>query len=229
MGMVKFGQLTLNVADIPDGHIVIPEQQYQQLKGAENQYLTLKSSIPYGVDMSQLPTIVDKGSRFDTTVNELNTVKQQLGAATQKLQGFSNLPADFSLDEYKALKQDQAMYKRGQQMEDLFAKTSKFVEETYHVKMPNVDLRFVDDAELDAIDPNAADAPAKMALVFNKAHTAQQEFVAKFGGVTRTGDSTVAHGAPANPNLRFQPPASLRDVRPLGDIVDESHMVIQRL
>ena len=108
MGLVKFGQTTLNVAEIPDGHIVISDAQFQSLKGAENNYLSLKASIPYGVDMSQLPVIIEKGSRFDSTANELNTVKQQLGAATTRLQGFSNLPQDFSLDEYKALKADQA-------------------------------------------------------------------------------------------------------------------------
>jgi hypothetical protein len=231
MGLVKFGQTTLNVAEIPDGHIVISDAQFQAMKGAENNYLALKASIPYGVDMSQLSTIVEKGSRFDAISTELNTVKQQLGATTQKLQGFSNLPADFSLDEYKALKNEHAIYERGAALEDLFAKTAKYVEETHRVKMPTVDLRFVDEEALNAIDPKAVDAPAKMAIIFDKAHSAQQEFVAKMGGTPSQPATQVQQGAPlapANPRQYF-PPTKIRDMRPQGDSVLETGYNIERV
>jgi hypothetical protein len=209
MGLVKFGQLTLSVDQIPDGHVVVPESELVRLKGADNAYLSLKSKIPYGVAEDQLGSLLEKGARFDAELSQRQKFEKELGDASKKLEGFSNLPKDFSLENYNRLVADEKDRIWQGKIADLTRQVEEKVEKELHVKV-KVDPRFIDQSKLEAFDPDSKTAFDDWYKILDEAHTAQENFVKDMAGKTPPAPGSAAQ--PIQQGLNVPPSAGPKDV-----------------
>lgn len=176
MGLVKFGQQTLNIDNIPDGSIIVSEQEYNQLRSQSNGYLLLKSKIPVGVDETQIPALLEKGSRYDQKDKEFVELSKAKADIEARLQAFNNMPKDFSIDkwnQYVKKEQDEVF---SRQIDDLTKKVYERVEKETGVKYV-VDFRFIPADVLKTFDPSAKDAEEKWYKILDDAHTEQLKFI----------------------------------------------------
>jgi uncharacterized protein (DUF342 family) len=171
---VKFGQVTLNVDNVPDGHIIISEAEHANLKQSANALFLLKSKIPVGVDENQLSVLVEKGQRHDTLAQELDTHKKNVTSLTEKLNKFSNIPEGFSVEQWNKDRTKEKMEMRAGQFAEIEKSAFKEIETKFKIK-PNIDKRFL--PNLDEFDVTAKDAVEQYVKILDKAHTDQAEFV----------------------------------------------------
>ena len=214
MGLVKYGQQTLNIAEIPDGHMVISESDFNSLRGSQNAYLSLKSKIPVGIDESQLSALVEKGSRFDTVNTELSNMKGEKTQLQQKLDGFKNIPEGFSPEKWNKFVQRETAEVRQGKLDKLTAKVYEKVKEVTKQDM-TVDPRFIDQEKLSSFDPDSPTAFDDYYKILDAAHTAQQDFVQK--SVGNAPPPTVGVGAvpPGAKNQQpYQNPGKADSVNP---------------
>ena len=98
MGLVRFGAQTLNIEQVPDGHVIVTDSELANLRNVQNSYLTLKSSIPPGVDVTQIQSIVEKGQRYDGEAKLRADAEKKIGDLNISLQQYSNMPKEFSME-----------------------------------------------------------------------------------------------------------------------------------
>lgn len=197
MGLVKFGHQTLNIENVPDGHILVSEQELKSLKDASNAFFMLNSKIPVGVEQDKIGEYVQRGQRYDTIAKERDELFAKSQDIEKKLQQYQNLPKDFDAErwnnyvnaEQKAIRQE----KLNKLMTDALAKAEKDTGVKY-----SVDPRFIKSEILEKLDVDAKDALDVMYKTLDEAHTAQQEFIQK--SISQNIPSPVI-GAPEN-----QPP-----------------------
>jgi hypothetical protein len=190
MALVKFGQLTLNVENVPDGHMIVSEAEFNTMKQASNALFSLKSKIPVGIDESQLGVLIEKGQRHDTIAQELINTQKSVTGLTEKVNKFSNIPEGFSAEQWNKDRNTEKMNARASKLAVLEKQVFDKVEQQHKVR-PQVDKRFV--TGLDEIDLDAKNAFDLVYEAYDKGHTAQQEFV-KNMSQTKPGSETVGGG-----------------------------------
>ena len=210
MGLVKFGAQSFNIEQIPDGHIVISEQELSTLKGVQNSYLALKARIPVGINDAEISALIEKGQRFDPLNQELVGARTQLTERDGKLSQFSNIPKDYSVDEWNRLRKKEAAEIRATKLADLTKKAIEKAETVTGVKGLKVDPRFYDSAKVDKLDVERADAVEQMYAILDEAHTAQMNFMKEMSDSARPGTPSV--GVPGVPGVSGQP--GIRDTVP---------------
>src|SRR3990172_9021167 len=119
MGLVKFGATTVNIAEVPDGHIIISEADHTNLKRSGDAYLLLKSKIPIGVNESDLPGLVERGQRYDTLNSEFGQSKTKVQELTTQLTAFKDMPSGFSKERWNELTTAEAKRVRDAKIQDL--------------------------------------------------------------------------------------------------------------
>lgn len=178
MGLVKFGAQTLNIDNVGDGHIIIPESEYNTMRQAKNSFDGLKNRIPAGVNELDLQTLIEKGQRYDSTLQELTTTKDKLSKSDEKLRTATNLPEGFSVDKWNSYtKAEQDAIRKGK----LDALTKTVIEEAEKkagVKI-SVDERFYDAQKVAAFNPDAPDAKEQWNKITESAYDAQLDFLRK--------------------------------------------------
>jgi hypothetical protein len=185
MGLVTFGQTKLQIDAIPDGHVVISENDFQRLNGVNNALLLLKSKIPAGIDESQLPTLLEKGQKFDALNQELTNVVKTRTDLETSLSKFKDMPKDFSADKWNAFVNKEKTETRKAKLDSIMQEAYKGIGEKLNVKdlsKLKVDDRFLpkEIAELDLNDPNATQ---KVADYLGVGYKEQQNFIQQATGV----------------------------------------------
>lgn len=205
MGLVKFGNQTLSIDAIPDGHVVIADSEIANLRNSQNAYLLLKSKIPVGVDESSIPTVLEKGSKFDSTVAELTGVKTKLTETEGKLTKFANIPQDFTPEKWNQYKSVEADSVFASKFEKISGKVYERVKKEDGVDI-KVDERFIDPIKLESWKPDDPQAEIQLYDILKEGYAAQVDFINKSQGSINPG------GAPAAPalgaNLAPQPTLS---------------------
>lgn len=182
MGIVDFGAQKLNIAEVPDGHVIISQAQLQQMRNAENNYLSLKAYIPveHLNNLSKVSELLEKGSRYDTLNQEKGQISTKLSDAETKLQAQKKLPEGYTEERWNKYVSTEQELVKGQQFETLFTKVGELASTKYNIKLPKIDERFYPDKlwELDPAKPESIE----LALGFlNEAHTEQQKFLSTAG------------------------------------------------
>lgn len=176
MGLVKYGNLTLNVAEIPDGNIVVAEQEFNNLRQTNNAFLELKSKIPIGVDPNQLGQLVEKGQRFDAINTDFQRATTQSQELQKKLDAVKNLPEGYSEEKWNSYVKRDMTETRNRQISELTKKVYDKVKSETGVDV-DIDPRFIQEpADFDPSKPEAFDSWYK---TLDAAHTAQTEFTQK--------------------------------------------------
>ncbi len=212
MGLVKFNNTTLNIAEIPDGHIVIPQSEYESFRGVQNSYLILQSKIPAGTDHAKLGELIDKGARFETLNSEIGNIKTQLSEANTKLQGFSNIPQGFTVEKWNAFELKDKQEIRAKRISELEQKVYSRVETEDKVKV-KVDKRFLPD--MSNLDLAANDIEQKMYDIYKQGYAEQTEFIK-----TNVGQQ---------PTTQQQAPLNGQSYSPSGDVVNDGRMHVDGL
>ena len=193
MGLVKFGAQTLSIVEIPDGHVVISDSELANLRLVNNSYLTLKASIPPGVEPSQVASILEKGQRYDSETKLRIEAERKTGELENQLKQFSNIPKEFKVEEWNRYVKQEQTAKRTAKVNELTQEVYKQVKEKNGVDI-SVDERFFPSNEVEAFDPFAQDANEKWYKIVEKAYDAQQEFITKQSGNFVPSAETVGSG-----------------------------------
>jgi hypothetical protein len=183
MGLVKYNNITLNIAEIPDGNMVISEKQFNDMVAIGNRYLDINSRLPVGVPIENLGSIVEKGQKYDSTVQELTGHKTKVTELQTKLDGFKDIPQDFKKSEWERLKMKETSDLRQVKVTELKKKVFEKVEKEFKVKAREPDQRFVDKDALEKLDVNSATAVDDLFKILDKALDVQDEFIKSIGGV----------------------------------------------
>jgi len=196
MGLVKFGQQTLNIENVPDGSIIIPESDYRGFNDIRNAYQSLKARLPIGVDETQIGVLIEKGQRFDAINGELSTTRTTLADAQEKLKTASQkLPEGFTPEKWNGYVQREQKEARQQALSALTkAVKDKLAKENPSVPPPEVDERFLPADQVSAFDPSASDAEPKWAAIMAAGYKAQVEFMNKAQSTTPPAASAVGGG-----------------------------------
>ena len=182
MGLVKFNGQTFNVDQIPDGHLVVSEQEFQALSGAKNALLSLKSRIPVGISEADVQTLLEKGQRFDSLNTEFTGIKTKLTETEGKLGQFANIPQDFKKEEWdRYRKREQSELRQGK-LSTITQQAIEKAEKVTGIKGIKVDPRFYDASKLEALNVDATDAVDVMYKILDEAHTAQSNFMKEMQG-----------------------------------------------
>ena len=176
MGLVKYNNQTLSIPEVPDGMVIMQESEVGVLRAQANDFLGLKSKIPVGLDVSQLSTVIEKGQRYDAAVAEQGSLKAKVTELETNIAQFSNLPKDFKPEKWNNYVQQEQSQIRAGKLTDLTNKVREKVKTEMKIDAI-VDPRFIDQAKLQAFDPDAEGAFDKWYGILDEAHTAQQEFV----------------------------------------------------
>jgi len=221
MGLVKFNSLTLQIDQVPDGHVIVPETEISSLRAVGNSYNLLKSKIPTGVTEDQLPTLVEKGQRYDGISQEKSTFQKQYEETTAKLKGFENIPQDFKVETWNKYKQDEAIRGRQSKIAELTEQVKKNVKEKHGVDLPTIDNRFIPQDRMSTFDPESKTAIDDLTKILDDAHTEQMNFVQKISssGIPPTMPAGIAKQAGALPQI--QNPVN-------GDVVNENQLKVGR-
>lgn len=215
MGLVKFNTQTLNIENVPDGHIIIAQSEYDSFQGQRNDFLRLKSFVPAGVDHAKIGELIDKGQRFDSINMELGNTKTQLNEINTKLTGFNNIPKEFTTEKWNTFVQKEVQEVRGKRIGELEKKFYERVEAEDKVKI-KIDPRFVSD--LSGLDLNASDVQDKYNEVMKKAYTDQVEFI----------KNTVGETLPAQITNQQQTQVQQSLVPNPRDVVNDKEMSVGR-
>jgi len=182
MGLVKYNGQTFNVDQIPDGHLVVSEQEFQALSGAKNALLSLKSRIPVGISEADVQTLLEKGQRFDSLNTEFTGIKTKLTETEGKLGQFANIPQDFKKEEWdRYRKREQSELRQGK-LSTITQQAIEKAEKVTGIKGIKVDPRFYDASKLEALNVDATDAVDVMYKILDEAHTAQSNFMKEMQG-----------------------------------------------
>lgn len=187
MGLVKFNNQTLSIPEVPDGLVLMPENEVATLRSQQNEFLSLKSRIPVGVDQTQLGLLIEKGQRFDSETAERTKASAKIAELEKNIAQFSSLPKDFSADKWNAYVKQEQEGIRSKKLSELTAKVKAEVKEKFKVDI-EVDPRFIDSQKVQAFDPDAQNAYQEWYAIMDEAHTAQTDFIQK----------TAAGASPAN-------------------------------
>jgi hypothetical protein len=216
MGLLKYNNQTYTVEGLPDGLVAIESNTYGDMQKANNAYLTLKSRIPIGVDESQLGVIIEKGLRFDTNAQELTNSKTTITDLTGKLSKFSDIPPEFSKEQWsKYVQKEQTEIRQGK-ISKVAEQAREFMEKEWKVKVPTVDPRFLN---LDNFNPDDKDAVKNYAELYDNAHTEQEKLLKS---IIENQTDKNAPPVGINPAL----PAGEPKVRP-NDVVGDTNMKVQ--
>jgi hypothetical protein len=181
---------------IPDGHVVIPEHELNNLRSQSNAYLTLKSKLPVGVPEDQVGVLAEKGGRYDPLNQQLTTAQQKVQEYENKLQQYSNMPKDFTADKWNGYVQKEAEEIFAGKMEALTNWVYEEAQKKTGIRY-EVDPRFIPADVVEKFDPDASDAKEKWYQVLNDAHTAQVDFVNKIQSGAVGAGQVGAGGQPA--------------------------------
>jgi len=181
MGLVKFGQLTLNVEQIPDGHEVVSSADLANLRNAQNSYALLKSKIPVSVNENQLAELTDKGSRYDSIAQQLEAERTSATQLKAEVAKFSNIPKDYSKERWDTFVNQEQQQKIDASKNALTQKVYQNIESKLGVKV-KIDDRFLPQDKVKGFDFTAQDAEAKWAVILDEAHTAQENFIKELSG-----------------------------------------------
>lgn len=176
MGIVKFGQQSLSIEQVPDGHIIISESDFSRMRDSSNALLTLRSKIPVGITEEQIAPLIEKGIKFDSVNNQVNSLNTKITELQANLDKFSNMPKDFTPERWFGYVKKEAAEKRQSQIEKLTSEVLADVEKEFGVKYV-VDPRFIPSEVLDKFDPEHTDAKKQWRDILDKAHTEQQDFI----------------------------------------------------
>lgn len=179
MGLVKYGQQTLNIDVVPDGHVIVPESEYLNLKNILNAHLGLKSKIPPGIEEEKLTLTLDKGIHYDELENKYKQLQAQAREYEQKLNSYMNIPKDFNIDKWNyyvarekaEIRQAKIKELTNRVLEDVKSKTGV----TYEI-----DERFINKEAYEKFDPDSDNAFEEWYKILDDAHTEQQNFLKKF-------------------------------------------------
>jgi len=201
MGLLKFGNQTLNIAEVPDGHIIIPEGDYINFRNINNAYLALRSKLPVGVNESEFAVLADKGLKYDPLSQEHQGIKTKYTELETKLKEFSNIPKEFTVERWGKFVQQESDAAWSKKIDTLTQKVKATVKEKMGIDI-NIDNRFIPADVLETFNPDDRDAEEQWTKILDKAHTEQQEFIRKSvdGGSIpsgRVGDTNL----PNMPNI----------------------------
>lgn len=210
MGLVKFNSLTLQIEQVPDGHVIVPESEIASLRATGNSYSLLKSKIPAGVSEDQLSVLIEKGQRYDGVSQEKTTLQKQFEETTAKLKGFENIPQDFKVETWNKFKADEASRTRQSKIDALTEQVKKTVKEKHGVDLPVIDQRFIPQDRMSAFDPDSKTALDDLTKILDDAHTEQMNFVQKISssGIPSTIPAGQAAPAAGGKPAPFENPAN---------------------
>jgi hypothetical protein len=178
MGLVKFGQQTLNIENVPDGHILVSEAELKSIRDAANSYYSLNSSIPVEIDRGKVGELAARGSRYDSIVKEREELAAKLNDLEKQLGQYKDIPEGFSKEKWNNYVQTEQKAIRQGKLDKLMADALAKAEKETGVKY-SVDPRFVPTDVINNFDVEATDALDNMYKILDGAHTAQQEFIQK--------------------------------------------------
>lgn len=201
MGKVKFGNLILDIEQVPDGHVIVAESSYNTLKSGHDGYSVLKSKLPLGINEDQLSSLAEKGQRYDQLDVQHKELQGKFGETQKALEGFQNIPKEFSIDRWNSfIKREQAEVRQGK-IKELTNKVYERVRKELDLKSEDnsiiVDPRFYPQDAVVAFDPDAKDAEQQWYDILDKGHDAQLDFVKNMAnkatppGAITTGQETV--------------------------------------
>jgi len=177
MGLVKFNNTTLSVEGLPDGAVVITGEQLAGYQQVQNAYTMLKSKLPIGVSEDQLASLTEKGQRFDQTFQELAQTKTQFGELKTQIDGFKNIPKDFTIEKWNQLTSKEQQEIRSGKLTELTKQVAdKLQKEAPDRTLPKIDNRFLPQDKVKAFDPDAQGAVDQWAQILGEGFQAQQEF-----------------------------------------------------
>lgn len=176
MGLLKFNNQSYAVEGLPDGLVAMTEGEVVSMRSAANQLLTLKSRIPAGVDELQLGAIIDKGTKFDSLLQEKSSAAAKIQELETSVKQYSNLPKDFSPEKWNGFVQQEQQQIFAQKFDALSKKVLEDVKAKTGVEQ-KVDPRFFDKSALDKFNPDAPTAFDDLYKIMDSAHTAQQDFL----------------------------------------------------
>lgn len=189
MGLVKFGQQTLSIDAIPDGHVVISESEIANMRSAHNALLLIKSKIPAGVDETQLSSLLEKGLKFDTLNQEVLASKAKLEEVNGKLNTFANIPAEFSVEKWNNFTKKEQAEIRNKKISDLTSKVyekAKAELKLQDISKIQVDPRFVDQNKMQNFNPDSPTAQDELQAILEEGQKAQLEFIKNAAGTSNT-------------------------------------------
>jgi hypothetical protein len=176
MALVKFGQQTLNIDGVPDGHILVSESEVSQLRQVKDAYALLKRNIPIDVEEGQLASFVERGRRYDDVEKSRKDLETHSKSLEEKLQKLGKLPEGFSQErwnKYVQREQDEIFQSK---IDTLTQKVYEKVQKELGVKV-SIDPRFIDPSKLDSFNPDDPKAEETWYQILDEAHTAQESFV----------------------------------------------------
>lgn len=225
MGIVKFNNTSLNIEQVPDGHVIITQAELDSISSLRNELNLIKSYLPPGVDKGQLGGLVEKGQRFDPLNTEHQTLKSQVTDLTAKLSQYSNLPKEFSVEKWNSYVNKEQMENRNVKLNELTQRALAKAKEVVGVDV-KVDQRFIPSDVLQNFDVNAPDAQDKWYKVLDDAHTKQQEFIKEnLNNVTPVSTPVGAGGSGNGQQATSTPP--MRGT-PAGDVVSDTGLSVQK-
>lgn len=176
MGIVKFGQQNLSIEQVPDGHIIISDNEFARMRDGSNAYLSLRSKIPTGIAEDQISPLIDKGLKFDNTSQEVGSLKTKISELEGNLNKFSNIPKDYTPEKWDSFVKKETTEKRSAKFAELSQKALVDVEKEFGVKFV-VDERFIPADIRNGFDPFKDGADKEWKDILDKAHTEQQNFI----------------------------------------------------
>jgi hypothetical protein len=195
MGLVRFGQTTLNIENVPDGSVIVAQTELTQLQNANNSYLSLKSKIPVGVSEDQISSLVERGQRFEEVNGKLSETTKKVTELSGQVESFKNMPQDFSVDKWKADRQREINEVRAKKMDALTTAAYERVTKETGAKIV-VDPRFISAEAMASFNPDAPDAAQKWYDILDAAHTESQKFIADNLGSAQPIPGQVGAGGP---------------------------------
>jgi len=207
MALVKFGQQTLNIDGVPEGMMIISESDVTRLRATNNAYDLLKSRLPVNVSEEEYGDLIEKGKRYAALSEKLDKTSDELKNTKTELGKFSNLPKDFSVEQWNKDRQRDADAVFASKIDKLTAGVYEKIKKELGVDI-QVDPRFIPADTLETFDPDAADAADKWYQILDNAHTEQEKFLQSHGGNL---PPTPAVGQPGQtPEGATPPPVGLR-------------------
>lgn len=225
MGLVKFNQTTLNVEGVPDGSVIVTGQEATDMVRIRNEHALIQSYLPVGITAGpQLGALIEKGQKYDPLAQKLTDAETAKTAAEAKLAKFSDVPQDYSKNEWERLKGNEQRAIRDGKRKAVTDKVMATLERATGQKIV-IDERFIDQQKLATFDFDAQNAEELWAAVLNDAHTAQENLIKQ-----------VTHGIPAGPTST-QPitpePApvthGMSSGGKVGDVVGDNGIIVNTL